>query len=93
VVATAHRLHAVLLDAHPQLIERARPGWHPINYRGSGTQVRMLVFQTLDDVDTDVVTMFLTSPSGWAPRGGHAEPTATIRARSSPRGRPRRACS
>jgi hypothetical protein len=84
----------VLLDAIPQLVERARPGWHSINYRdpdagfvcalfptadrvqlvfergaqlpdaeglltGSGKQVRMLAFQTLDDVDTDVVTMFL----------------------------------
>jgi hypothetical protein len=33
VVATAQRLRAVLLDAHPQLEERVRLGWHSINYR------------------------------------------------------------
>jgi hypothetical protein len=33
VAATAQRLRAVLLDAHPQLEERVRRGWHSINYR------------------------------------------------------------
>ena len=33
VAATAHRLRTVLLDAHPQLAERVRRGWHSINYR------------------------------------------------------------
>ncbi|MGY1705303.1 DUF1801 domain-containing protein [Geodermatophilus sp. SYSU D00697] len=33
VAATARRLRAVLLDAHPQLEERVRLGWHSLNYR------------------------------------------------------------
>ena len=33
VAATAQRLRTVLLDAHPQLEERVRRGWHSINYR------------------------------------------------------------
>ena len=33
VTTTAQRLRAVLLDAHPQLEERVRRGWHSINYR------------------------------------------------------------
>ena len=33
VAATTQRLRTVLLDAHPQLAERARRGWHSINYR------------------------------------------------------------
>ena len=33
VTTTAQRLRAVLLDAHPQLQERVRRGWHSINYR------------------------------------------------------------
>ncbi|MGY1689367.1 DUF1801 domain-containing protein [Geodermatophilus sp. SYSU D01105] len=33
VAATARRLRAVLLDAHPQLEERVRRGWHSLNYR------------------------------------------------------------
>ena len=32
VIATAQRLRAVVLEAHPQFAERARPGWHSINY-------------------------------------------------------------
>ena len=32
VAATARRLRAVILDAHPQLVERVRPGWHSLNY-------------------------------------------------------------
>lgn len=33
VAATARRLRAVVLDAHPQLAERVRTGWHSVNYR------------------------------------------------------------
>lgn len=33
VAAAAQRLRTVLLDAHPQLEERVRRGWHSINYR------------------------------------------------------------
>jgi hypothetical protein len=33
VAATAQRLRAVLLEAHPQLEERVRRGWHSLNYR------------------------------------------------------------
>jgi hypothetical protein len=33
VVDLVHRLRAVVLEAHPQFVERARPGWHSINYR------------------------------------------------------------
>ncbi len=33
VAATTQRLRTVLLDAHPQLVERVRRGWHSINYR------------------------------------------------------------
>src|SRR5688500_14147280 len=32
VAATARRLRAVILDAHPQLVDRVRPGWHSLNY-------------------------------------------------------------
>jgi hypothetical protein len=32
VAATARRLREVILDAHPQLAERVRPGWHSVNY-------------------------------------------------------------
>ena len=94
VVATVHRLRAVLLDAQPQLRERAQRGWHSLNYRdpaagfvcalfpyadrvdlifergvdlpdpdrlltGSGRRVRVLAFESVDDVDPDVVTTFL----------------------------------
>jgi hypothetical protein len=32
VAATARRLRRVILDGHPQLTERVRPGWHSLNY-------------------------------------------------------------
>ena len=32
VVATVQRLRDVLLDAYPELTERARVGWHSVNY-------------------------------------------------------------
>lgn len=35
VTALAQRLRDVVLDAHPQLTERARRGWHSVNYRDS----------------------------------------------------------
>ena len=84
----------MLLDAHPQLEERVRRGWHSINYRdpvagfvcavfptadrvqlvfehgvrlpdperrltGTGRQVRALVLEAADDVDPEVVGVFL----------------------------------
>jgi hypothetical protein len=33
MVGTVQRLRSILLDAQPQLVERARPGWHSVNYR------------------------------------------------------------
>jgi hypothetical protein len=33
VAATAQLVRTVVLDAHPQLQERVRRGWHSINYR------------------------------------------------------------
>ncbi len=33
VIAAVHRLRTMLLEAHPQLVESARRGWHSINYR------------------------------------------------------------
>ncbi|TQN40842.1 hypothetical protein FHU33_0193 [Blastococcus colisei] len=33
VIETVHRLRSIVLGAHPQLVERARTGWHSINYR------------------------------------------------------------
>ena len=33
VAATTRRLRTVVLDAHPQLAERVRTGWHSVNYR------------------------------------------------------------
>ncbi|WP_164704568.1 DUF1801 domain-containing protein [Blastococcus litoris] len=33
VVALTQQLRGVVLAAHPQLTERARPGWHSVNYR------------------------------------------------------------
>jgi hypothetical protein len=94
VAATAQRLRTVLLDAHPQLEERVRRGWHSINYRdpvagfvcavfptadrvqlvfehgarlpdperrltGAGRQVRALDLAAADDVDPEVVGVFL----------------------------------
>ena len=50
VAATAQRLRAVLLDAHPQLEERARRGWHSVNYRDPVAGFVCAVFPTADRV-------------------------------------------
>ena len=50
VVATAQRLRSTLLAAHPQLEERARPGWHSINYRDPAAGFVCAIFPGLDGV-------------------------------------------
>jgi hypothetical protein len=50
VAATAQRLRAVLLDAHPQLEERVRRGWHSINYRDPVAGFVCAVFPAADRV-------------------------------------------
>ena len=50
VAATAQWLRTVLLDAHPQLVERVRRGWHSINYRDPVAGFICAVFPTADRV-------------------------------------------
>jgi len=50
VAATAQRLREVLLDAHPQLEERVRRGWHSINYRDPVAGFVCALFPTADRV-------------------------------------------
>jgi hypothetical protein len=50
VAATAQRLRAVLLDAHPQLEERVRRGWHSLNYRDPVAGFVCAVFPRADRV-------------------------------------------
>ncbi len=50
VALTARRVRAVLLDAHPQLTEQVRRGWHSINYRDPGAGFVCAVFPTADRV-------------------------------------------
>ena len=50
VADTARRLRDVLLDAHPQLVERVRRGWHSINYRDPAAGFVCAIFPTADDV-------------------------------------------
>jgi hypothetical protein len=50
VIALAQRLRAVVLDAHPQFVERARPGWHSINYRDPGAGFVCALFPGADRV-------------------------------------------
>ena len=50
VAATAQRLRTVLLDAHPQLEERVRRGWHSINYRDPVAGFVCAVFPMADRV-------------------------------------------
>ena len=50
VAATALRLRAVLLAAHPDLAERVRTGWHSINYRDPAAGFVCAIFPTADDV-------------------------------------------
>jgi hypothetical protein len=51
VVATAQRLRDVLLDAHPDLAERARAGWHSINYTSPRVGFVCALFPGADRVD------------------------------------------
>jgi len=50
VAATAQRLRSTLLAAHPQLEERARSGWHSINYRDPAAGFVCAIFPGLDGV-------------------------------------------
>jgi hypothetical protein len=50
VVATVQRLRDVLLGAHPQLAERARRGWHSINYHDPVAGFVCAVFPGADAV-------------------------------------------
>jgi hypothetical protein len=51
VVRTAQRLRSVLLDAQPDLVERARTGWHSINYTHPVAGFVCAIFPTADRVD------------------------------------------
>ena len=46
VAATAQQLRTVLLEAHPQLEERVRRGWHSINYRDPAAGFVCALFPT-----------------------------------------------
>jgi hypothetical protein len=48
---TAQRLREVLVDAHPDLTERARPGWHSINYAHPEAGFACALFPYEDRVD------------------------------------------
>ena len=50
VAATAQRLRTVLLEAHPQLEERVRRGWHSLNYRDPVAGFVCAVFPMADRV-------------------------------------------
>jgi hypothetical protein len=51
VVRTAQRLRDVLLDAHPELTEGARSGWHALNYRHPEAGFVCALFPGDDRVD------------------------------------------
>ena len=51
VVATVQRLRSVVLDAHPQFVERLRLGWHSINYRDPVAGFVCAIFPAADRVD------------------------------------------
>ena len=53
VAATAQRLRTVLLDAHPQLEERVRRGWHSLNYCDPVAGFVCAVFPTADRVQLE----------------------------------------
>ncbi len=50
VATTAQRLRTVLLEAHPQLVERARRGWHSINYHDPDAGFVCAIFPAADRV-------------------------------------------
>ena len=91
VVGTAQRLRNVLLEAHPDLIERARPGWHSINYAHPRAGFVCALFPYADRVDL----VFehgarLPDPDGWLtgttrqvrtlrlPAGSEVEPEVVV---------------
>src|SRR3712207_9083531 len=51
VARTAQRLRRVLLEAQPDLVERARTGWHSINYTHPGAGFVCALFPAADRVD------------------------------------------
>ena len=51
VVRTAQRLRDVLLEARPELTERARPGWHSVNYAHPEAGFVCALFPYADRVD------------------------------------------
>jgi hypothetical protein len=51
VARTAQRLRTVLLDAQPDLVERARRGWHSVNYTHPAAGFVCALFPTADRVD------------------------------------------
>ena len=51
VVDIAQRLRGVLLEALPDLVERARPGWHSINYAHADAGFVCALFPYADRVD------------------------------------------
>ncbi len=51
VVRTAQRLRDVLLEAQPDLVERARGGWHSVNYTHPAAGFVCALFPTADRVD------------------------------------------
>jgi hypothetical protein len=50
VAAAARRLREVILEAHPQLIERVRLGWHSVNYADPAAGFVCAVFPLADRV-------------------------------------------
>ncbi len=50
VADTARRLRAVILDAHPQLGERVRAGWHSMNYHDPAAGFVCGIFPLADRV-------------------------------------------
>jgi hypothetical protein len=51
VIATAQRLRDVVLEAHPDLVERARTGWHSVNYTHPTAGFVCALFPYADRVD------------------------------------------
>jgi len=51
VVGVAQQLRDVLLSAHPDLVERARTGWHSINYTHPVAGFVCALFPAADRVD------------------------------------------
>jgi len=51
VIAKAQRLRAVLLEAQPVLVERARTGWHSVNYTHPTAGFVCALFPAADRVD------------------------------------------